>query len=372
MRILIVVSYYSPHISGLTLYVQKLANILSNQGNTVTILTSLHQKGLKNEEVVNGVRIIRLPIHIKISKSPFSFNLVPQSLKLVSQNDLVILNLPSSESVLLAPISRILNRKLLVIHHCDPIVPDLLGSLFTTLATISNFYSCIFANKIISYTADYAQSSPVLKHFLHKVIPLLPPVEINKPNPATISRYAKLIGPSRYTIGFAGRISEDKGIRYLLESIPFLQTSLTDFKIVLAGPTRPIGESYIDSLQTLINKFKKHLVFLESIVPADMINFYKSIDALVLPSINRTESFGMVQVEAMLSGKPVIASDLPGVRQPVIITGGGLISNPRDPSQLSSQIVTILRNPRKYHPKSLEQFSVRAYGKNIKHIISRM
>jgi glycosyltransferase involved in cell wall biosynthesis len=64
-------------------------------------------------------------------------------------------------------------------------------------------------------------------------------------------------------------------------------------------------------------------------------------DVLVLPSINATESFGMVQVEAMLAGVPVVASDLPGVRQPVAMTGMGRVARPGDPDDLASRIVEV-------------------------------
>jgi glycosyltransferase involved in cell wall biosynthesis len=68
----------------------------------------------------------------------------------------------------------------------------------------------------------------------------------------------------------------------------------------------------------------------------------------ILPSINSTESFGMVQVEAMTCGTPVVATDLPGVRQPVRMTGMGLVVPPEDPASLAEAIISILDNPKGY------------------------
>jgi glycosyltransferase involved in cell wall biosynthesis len=65
----------------------------------------------------------------------------------------------------------------------------------------------------------------------------------------------------------------------------------------------------------------------------------------VLPSINSTESFGMVQVEAMTCGTPAIASDLPGVRCPVRQSGMGKVVPTRDAQALADAVVEILDHP---------------------------
>ena len=72
------------------------------------------------------------------------------------------------------------------------------------------------------------------------------------------------------------------------------------------------------------------------------------VDVLVLPSINSTESFGMVQAEAMLAGTPVVTTNLPGVREAVRRTGMGELVPPRDEQALARAVVAILRNRTRY------------------------
>jgi glycosyltransferase involved in cell wall biosynthesis len=69
---------------------------------------------------------------------------------------------------------------------------------------------------------------------------------------------------------------------------------------------------------------------------------------IVVPSLNSTETFGLVQVEAMLCGTPSIASALPGVRQPVLQTGMGQVVPIGDSAALADAILSILANRDRY------------------------
>ncbi len=82
--------------------------------------------------------------------------------------------------------------------------------------------------------------------------------------------------------------------------------------------------------------------------PDAIADLFTMSDVLVLPSINSTESFGLVQVEAMLRGVPVVASNLPGVRQPTRMTGMGEIAPIGDSEGLARQILKVLASPERY------------------------
>ena len=79
--------------------------------------------------------------------------------------------------------------------------------------------------------------------------------------------------------------------------------------------------------------------------PIQMAAFYPNIDVLVLPSLNSTEAFGLVQIESMLNGVPTVASNLPGVRQPVLRHGMGKIIPIGDSDALATALIEILGNP---------------------------
>src|ERR1700691_4470026 len=119
MKLLLSLSYYSPHVSGLTLYAQNLAEGLSKKGDHVTVLTSEHSKQLPLRETFNGVDVFRVPITIQVSKGPIMLGLLAKSITLISGADVVNFHLPQFESAMLAIVAKCLNKKIVVTYHTD-------------------------------------------------------------------------------------------------------------------------------------------------------------------------------------------------------------------------------------------------------------
>ena len=95
----------------------------------------------------------------------------------------------------------------------------------------------------------------------------------------------------------------------------------------------------------------------------------------VLPSLNRTESFGLVQVESMLDGTPVVASNLPGVRVPVQTTGMGLVVPIGDTAALAEALIRILSHPGEFsatREEVEEEFSVRRTADDYERLFERL
>lgn len=76
--------------------------------------------------------------------------------------------------------------------------------------------------------------------------------------------------------------------------------------------------------------------------------YYSLLDVYVLPSINSTEAFGMVQVEAMMMGVPVVATNLPGVRVPIQRTGMGVTVPIKNSQKLAEAIIGVILSKEKY------------------------
>jgi glycosyltransferase involved in cell wall biosynthesis len=150
-------------------------------------------------------------------------------------------------------------------------------------------------------------------------------------------------------IGFAARFAHEKGAGYLINAIPYILAEVPDIRILFAGPYKDvIGETIWYDLQPLIKQYEPYLSFLGTLSPAEMANFFRVCDVVTVASINNTESFGLVQVEAFMCGTPVVATDLPGVRQPVTMSGMGEIVPIEDAQALAAGIVRVLKNSERY------------------------
>ncbi len=114
-------------------------------------------------------------------------------------------------------------------------------------------------------------------------------------------------------------------------------------------------------MQPLIKQYEPYLTFLGTLNPAQMADFFRVCDVVTVASINNTESFGLVQVEAFMCGTPVVATDLPGVRQPVRMTGMGEIVPVADAPALAAGIIKVLKERERYirdHDAILRQFDL--------------
>ncbi len=348
MNVLCALTYYRPHVSGLTIYVRRLAGALARRGHRVTVLTSGYDRRLPPTEIVDGVRVVRVPVLWRVSKGVIMPTFSRYAYRLMGEHDVVSVHLPQFESGLLAFMGRfIVHKPVVLTYHCDlQLPPGLFNGLVDRVVMVTNHLAGVWADRIVAYTQDYADHSPFLSRFADKIRVILPPVVIplsTAEGRAALRRRAGLDGER--VIGFAARFAAEKGAEYLLAAIPHLLSAFPRFKILIAGEYRNvIGEDLYRRLQPRIEQYRDYLAFLGVLSPEEMADFFSICDCLVVASINSTESFGLVQVEAMLNGTPVVATDLPGVRQPVRMTGMGEIVPIRDERALAQAIVRVVRN----------------------------
>jgi glycosyltransferase involved in cell wall biosynthesis len=347
MRILIGITYYDPNISGLTIYAKNLAEELSERKYTVEVITSRYLKTLSGLEKKKTVLIKRVWTPYIFGRGPIMPTYPFEAFKSVLKTDIVNCHIPQFEAVFLCFWAKILGKKVVITHHCDlSNWPGLINQITEKATYLSLLISGFLADRIVVYTKDYAENSLFLSHFKKKIIYILPPVRVEVPKGMLKRKYGRV----KYKIGFAGRIAKEKGIDHLLKTIPLLKRKIgSDFKIFLAGPSKEvIGGGYERNINHLLKKYSENIVFLGSLNPKEMSDFYQMIDVLVLPSIERLESFGFVQVEAMLLGCPVVASNMPGVRMPTRLSGMGVTFPIKDINALASRIVHVLEGKEKF------------------------
>lgn len=365
MKVLIVLTYYRPHISGLTIYVERLARALAERGHTVTVFTSHYDQNLPRSEVLDGVTVIRHPVLLRLSKGSVMPGFLSRAWALMARHDIVSVHLPQAEGGPLALIGRFLARKPVVLtYHSDlQLPPGWVNRLIDRAVFLSNTTAGVFADRISAYTEDFATHSPYLSRFKNKIVVIPPPIQIKAPDATAVAALKERYHTNGHCIvGFAARFAEEKGIVYLLNSIPLVREKIPAVKYLFAGEYRNvIGENVWDRVQPQVQQYREHLEFLGQVPVDQMGNFFGACDVLTVPSINSTETFGLVQVEAMLSGCPVVATNLPGVREPIRMTGMGEVVPIKDARALADAIVRVLQNRDRYvrpRPEIAEMFAI--------------
>lgn len=346
-KILIVLYYYHPYVSGLSVYAKRLTEGLVKSGSAVTVLTTKHESQLKAEGRLNGVNIIRCPIIARLSKGVLSPVFLYQAIKLSKSYDIVNFHLPLAEAGIA---SLFINRdKLITTYHCDI---NLGRGLINKLIEKLSFYLMRIilkrSRKIITQSKGYFAASK-MSRFADKAVAIIPPIDtkqFSKKN-GLLLRKKLGIGKDDFVIGFVGRIVFEKGIKYLLGAIKYLPKKIRRFKVVIVGDYKKVaGGSIKEQLNIFLKKYPGKIIFTGYLSDKDLLKFYSTINVLVLPSIDPLEAFGMVQVEAMCCGCPVIASNLPGVNTVVSKTKFGYLVKPRSSKEIAEKIILV--NQKKY------------------------
>jgi glycosyltransferase involved in cell wall biosynthesis len=352
MRILMSLTYYRPNVSGLTIYAERLAAKLVERGHSVTVLTAQHDPALPVEEYIEGVKVVRVPAALTIGKAPLMPRFADTAYRLAKAHDVVHLHLPQLEASLAAAAGKRAGKPVLFTYHCDLQLPaGIVNRAFDAGVYAANYTTGTLADRIVAYTQDYADHSPLLKRFQEKITVIKPPVIQDPPTAQDVAAFKERFGlGTGPVLGFASRLATEKGIEYGIQALPALLDRFPDLQVVFAGPYQHVvGEAeYRERIQQMLEPFRDRWVFAGTLNGRELAAFYGAIDLLLMTSINSTESFGLVQVEAMLCGTPVVSTNLPGVRQPVTMTGMGEIVGIADSSSLALGIDQVLSNPDAY------------------------
>ncbi len=273
----------------------------------------------------------------------------------LGQHDVVQLHLPQFDAPGVALRGRLFGKPAVLTYHCDLFLPaGFFNRIVNMVVDFQNNMAGILSNHIVTYTRDYADNSPYLSHYASKLTPILPPVELPDPLPGAIQAFAEEhhVKERRPVIGMVTRFASEKGVEILLDALPTILKKYPKAQVLYAGQHQNvIGEqAYFDRLIPRIREYEisGHWKLLGNLAPVQLSALYPNLDVLTVPSLNSTEAFGLVQIEAMMNGVPCVPSALPGVRQPVTMHGMGRVSKIGDSADLAASILEVLDNPQKY------------------------
>ena len=336
MHILQVTPYFHPHFGGVESHVLGLSENLMKLGHEVEVVTSRYSR-MEETENFNGIKITRLPQWINLYNTPLVTAI--QAFVRRSHADIVHVHSPPPFTERFAAKgAKESNKPLVVTHHCDLELKGMFGNVAVKLyQNMLGKYPLEAADRVISTTNSYATTSKSLWNIDVEVVPNA--VDINRFHPTNKGdfireKYAKKDEPLAL---FVGRLVPHKGIGILIRAINYTQNG----KLLIIG-----DGPYLSWLQKLVNKLnlENRVVFVGPISDYWLPAYYAATDVVVLPSTSRLEAFGIVGLEGMATAKPLILSDIPGVRE-VISSEEGFIVEPLDPEAIAEALEKIWSYP---------------------------
>ena len=343
LNILHIVQYDFYHFKGgIQRYVKELSKVQASNGHNVVIYSCSKQP---TTEEVNGVTIKRFN-YFEIFRTPISISMILSLLK--ERADIIHIHAQFPLVAEFASLIAWLRHIPIVVTYHNEV--DLLNmSLLTKLAykiwSATLLKTMLYLSKIIIVTTkEFALTSPVLSNSKYKekihIIPIGIFIDKRSNN---YNNTNNTISNKNYLL-YVGRIKPEKGIHILIEAIYLLKEINIEMNLLIIGEATRYDElKYKAELEKLVSSLKldKNVIFYGSVSDEELDTYYKNAIALVLPSISRLEGFGIVQLEAMKHGIPIIVSDLPGPRS---VSEGISIPVKPHPYDLSQAILKVLNN----------------------------
>jgi rhamnosyl/mannosyltransferase len=330
LKVLQIGKFYPPHMGGIETHLQALCGALRPSVDLRVIVASDDDRPV--EETIEGVRVSRVPTRLTLASTPLCPGMVREIGR--SEAALVHIHLPNPTAVL-AYLASGHRGALVVTYHSDTVRQKVLGPLFAPFL----HRALRQASAIIATSPDYRRTSTVLARYLDRchVIPYgIDVAEFERADPAAVGEVRQRYGER--LILSVGRLVYYKGFEYLIRAMQQVRGRLI---IIGDGPLR-------QKLQQLVTDLGlgDKVVLAGEIQNAQVTPYYHAVDLFALASIARSEAFGIVQIEAMAAGLPVVNTGLDsGVPFVSLHEQTGLTVPPGDTDRLAAAINRLLDNP---------------------------
>ncbi len=372
MKIAHIVCVFPPYGGGIGVAAYQFACLNADSGHKVTVFTPRYKKlpvWRKDEKI--KVRYLR-PF--------FSFGkaaVLPQLFWQLSEFDLVILHYPffgAAEIVYFTYLFKKTKAKLIVHYHMDVFK---LGKIAKILALPSKLFLPRFLAQATIITAasfDYLEHSSIADFFLKfkpkfRHLPFAVDANIFQPTD-------KKDNSLPLTILFVGGLDKAhyfKGLEILLQAVSQLPVGLPSWRLQIVGDG-DLRSNYENLSKKL--KIADKVQFLGAVPFSQLAKIYTQADIFVLPSVDSSEAFGIVLLEAMASGLPLIASRLPGVRQVFQEGKQGFFFAPKDIQELKQKLTILLQDDnlrvalaKQARQLAVEKYSLSAIGQRLEKIV---
>ena len=330
-RILHLGKYYPPVRGGIETVVETLCRGERSSAEPRALVLNTAPRTV--HDVVDGVAVTRVASLMQIG----AVSLAPTLPMWLARStaDLIVLHEPNPMALVAYYLARP-RTPLVVWYHSEVIRPRWRYRLF-----YEPFVEFALRRAVrIVVATPHMLDAPALTAHREKCVVIPYGLEIDRyqPSSAVASMVDEIRGKARApTLLFVGRLVGYKGLEVLLRALPGLDVETV---VVGDGPRRAALEDVARELGVA-----DRVRFVGQVTDDELLAWYHACDALVLPSVSRQEAFGMVQLEAMLCGRPVVSTDLPGVSWVNQHERTGLVVRHGDVAALRDALVRLVADP---------------------------
>ncbi|HEY0606515.1 MAG TPA: glycosyltransferase family 4 protein [Herpetosiphonaceae bacterium] len=340
LRIAHVTATFPPYRGGTGNVCYHNARELARRGHDVHVFTAAID-GASGVEQRDGITIHRLRPLVRVGNAP----ILPGLLTALRGFDVIHLHYPFFGGEITTLAARLSHTPLVITYHQDVLLHGLMGLIERTLRLTAGRLTLRSAARLLFTSRDYGNASyvrPLLRGREAHIGELPNGVDTNAFTPGPIDSAFRsqhqLSAEDRVALLVAGldRAHYFKGVDVFLRALAQLPK---DIKGVIVGDG-DLRASYQATAAAL--GLGDRVRFAGRVSDTDLPRYYRLADVTVLPSVTMGEAFGLVLVESLASARPVIATNLPGVRTVVSQERDGLLVEPNDPAALAQALGQIL------------------------------
>ena len=366
MRILQLGKYYFPYMGGIETHLKDLCQSL-RESTTVEVLVC-NDSSRFSREIVAGIDVTRVSSLGRLASTEISPGLVTELSK--RSYDILHMHTPNPMAMAAYMVARKpKDHRLVVTHHSDTVRQVYLRKAFEPV-----FEQVMGrADAVVASSHRYLETSRELSRYREKTVVVPYGIDTRpfvNPDPAEVQKLRALFGPR--LILAVGRLIYYKGFDVLIKAMTDVDATAL---VVGSGPLRKELEE-LARRHGLTNRIR----FLGDIHNDRLASYYAAADVFVLPSVARSEAFGIVQIEAMAAGLPVVNTELDsGVPEVSLNELTGFTVPPRDPSALAAALNRLLSDAslreslgREGQRRAEKEFSVEIMSQRMSGLYARL
>ncbi|MBI2453282.1 glycosyltransferase family 4 protein [Candidatus Peregrinibacteria bacterium] len=340
MNILFVTEYYWPHLGGVELVFQKLAEGLARKGHRVTVVT-IKLKNTKKKEVINGVNISRVSVPSFANRYFFTFFSIGQVWNLAKKADIIHATLYNAAFP--TWIVSVLQKKksVLTVHE---VFGKRWTELFDTSYLFAKMHQCIewiilllpfhkyvcVSKSTLNDLKKYVEERKVETIYNGIDYELFDSLKYDK------EKSRKKIGlENKFLYVYFGRPGISKGLEYLIKAVPIIQKKKPDAHLLLLLAKEP--QSRYEKILELIEKLQiKNMVTLkEPVERKNLPSYIKAADCVVIPSL--AEGFGFSAAESSAMEAVTVVSDTSSL--PEVVYGKVIFVEPKNVEAIANGVM---------------------------------